>query len=90
MPTFFWSPVTLLNRMPVISNHAMNDLGLYLLVELCLAFGLATFFWPDKFQPLFEVLLFPWAASRRIVRIHSLIAIGAYLLLLIKLLTRWF
>ncbi len=64
---------------------AMIDLELCLAAQLCLAFGVAGLFWPQKFMPLFEVLLFPWAASYRAVRANSLAAIGLSLLLLGKL-----
>jgi len=63
----------------------MNHLAVSLLVELSLALGLAGLFWPDKFLPLFEVLLFPWAASNRTIRAHSIATIAGALLLLVKL-----
>jgi hypothetical protein len=66
---------------------AVNDLGLCLLVQLGLAFGLAGVFWPDKFMPLFEILMFPWAASCRAVRANGMAAIGLSLILLVTLLT---
>jgi hypothetical protein len=64
----------------------MNNLELCLVVQFCLAFGIAGLFWPEKFMPLFEVLLFPWAASYRAVRANSVAAIGLSLLLLTRLL----
>lgn len=64
----------------------MMDLGICLLVQLCLAFGVAGLFWPEKFRPVFEILLFPWAASYRAVKANSLAAIGLSLLLLGRLL----
>jgi len=64
----------------------MTNLGICLLVQLCLAFGVAGLFWPEKFMPVFEVLLFPWAASYRAVRANSLAAIGLSILLLARLL----
>ena len=63
----------------------MNVLELCLVVQLCLAFGVAGLFWPEKFRPLFDVLLFPWAATYRAVRANSLAAIGLSLLLLARL-----
>ena len=66
---------------------AMDHLGLCLLVQLSLAFGVAGLLWPDKFMPLFDVLMFPWAASYRAVRANSLAAIGLSLVLLVKLFT---
>ena len=63
----------------------MNTSVLCLVVELCLAFGVAGLFWPDKFLPVFDVLMFPWAASYRLVRAHSFAAIAVSLVLLLTL-----
>jgi hypothetical protein len=63
----------------------MIKLELCVVVQLCLAFGVAGLFWPDKLKPVFEVLLFPWAASYRMVRANSLAAIGLSILLLARL-----
>jgi hypothetical protein len=65
----------------------MNELGLCLLVQLGFAFGLAGVFWPDKFMPLFEILMFPWAASCRAVRANGVAAIGLSLILLVTVLS---
>jgi hypothetical protein len=62
----------------------MNSLELCLAIQLALAFGMAGLLWPDKFMQLFDVLMFPWAASYRMVRAHSIAAIGLSLLLLVK------
>jgi hypothetical protein len=51
-----------------------------------LAFGVAGLFWPEKFRPLFDVLMFPWAASYRAVKVNSLASIILSLLLLVRLL----
>lgn len=65
----------------------MNILGLCLVVQFCLAFGVAGLFWPEKIMPLFDVLMFPWAATYRSVRANSLAAIGLSVLLLARLFT---
>jgi hypothetical protein len=65
----------------------MNILGLCLVVQLCVAFGVAGLFWPEKILPLFDVLMFPWAASYRSVRANSIAALGLSALLLARLLT---
>lgn len=65
----------------------MNNLGLCLVLQLCLAFGMGGLFWPDKFMPIFDVLMFPWAASYRTIRANSIAAIGLSLLLLVTLIT---
>jgi hypothetical protein len=67
-------------------NQAMDNLRwLSLLAEICLAVGMAGLFWPDKFLSAFEVLMFPWAATHRLVRAHSIAAIGAALFLVAAL-----
>jgi hypothetical protein len=63
----------------------MNSLGVCLLVQMSLAFGVAGLLWPDKLMPLFDVLMFPWAASYRTVRANSVAAIGISIVLLVKL-----
>ena len=63
----------------------MDYLGLCLFVQLSLAFGVAGLLWPDKFMSLFDVLMFPWAASYRTVRANSLAAIALSVVLLVKL-----
>jgi hypothetical protein len=64
----------------------MDNLVLGLLVQVFLAFGVAGLLWPDKLMPLFGVLMFPWRASYRLIRAHGVVAIGAYLIVLGKLL----
>jgi hypothetical protein len=64
----------------------MMNLELCFLLQLCLTFGVAGLLWPEKFLPLFEVLLFPWVASYRAVRANCLVAIALSILLLARLL----
>jgi hypothetical protein len=64
----------------------MPDLGLCLLVQFCLAFGVAGLFWPEKIKPYFEVLMFPWAASYRTLRANSIAAVALSVLLFAKML----
>jgi hypothetical protein len=85
--TFLRSPCRAPMRKPFVRVIAMNILGLCLVVQLGLAFGLAGLFWPDKFRPLFDILLFPWAASCGAIRANSIVAIGLSLLLLVTRLT---
>lgn len=63
----------------------MNSLGVCLLVQMSLAFGVAGLLWPEKLMPVFDVLMFPWAASYRTVRTNSVAAIGISIFILIKL-----
>jgi len=64
----------------------MKGLGLCLVVQLGVAFGMGGLLWPDKFLPVFDVLMFPWAASYRVIRANSIGAILFSLLLLVTLL----
>ena len=65
----------------------MHILELCVVVQCCLAFGVAGLFWPEKMRPVFDVLMFPWAASYRSVRANSIAALGLSALLLARLLT---
>jgi hypothetical protein len=63
----------------------MNILGLCLLVQVCLAFGVAGLFWPEKVRPVFDVLMFPWPATNRTLRLNCVAAIAVSALLLARL-----
>ena len=63
----------------------LNHLGLSLVIQGSLAFGLAGLFWPEKFMPVFDVLMFPWPSSYRTVRGHSIAAIALSVLLFLLL-----
>jgi hypothetical protein len=39
---------------------------------------------PDKLMPVFKTLMFPWPASYRSIRVNAVIAVGAYLLVVGK------
>ena len=68
----------------------MVNLVLCALVQLYLGFGVAGLVWPDKFMPLFGVLMFPWPANHRVIRANGVIAIGAYVFVVAKFLTTAF
>lgn len=65
----------------------MNHLELCFGVQIGLISGLAGLLWPAKFMPLFEILMFPWAASCRAIRANGIAAVGLSLLLFVVLLT---
>jgi hypothetical protein len=69
-----------ISRMGILT---VNNLALCIVVQLGVAFGLAGLLWPDKFLPLFEILMFPWAANHRAIRANGVAAIGLSLLLLV-------
>lgn len=81
-----------LGQLPMKRNSRIgilnvNTLWLCLVVQLGLAFGVAALFWPDKFMPLFEILMFPFAAKCRATRANGVAAIGLSVLLLVTRLT---
>ena len=64
----------------------MENYIVLLVVQLNLIFGVAGLLWPDRLMPVFAVLMFPWPASHRAIRVHGIIAIAGYVLVLAKLL----
>ncbi|HXJ90043.1 MAG TPA: hypothetical protein VMS18_24740 [Candidatus Binatia bacterium] len=66
----------------------MENLVFYLIVQFNLIFGVAGLMWPDKLMPVFGLLMFPWPASHRAIRIHGIVAVAGYLLVLTEVLAR--
>jgi hypothetical protein len=66
----------------------MNHLTLSLFVQLSLAFGVAGLLWPEKLIAVFDVLMFPWPATHRLVRANAWGALLLSFLLFLALLTR--
>jgi len=64
----------------------MENVVFLLIVQLNLVFGVAGLIWPDKLMPFYGVLMFPWPASHRAIRIHGVVSIAGYLLVVAKLL----
>jgi hypothetical protein len=56
-----------------------------LIVQANLVFGLAGLIWPEKLMSLYGVLMFPWPATHRAIRINGVVAILGWLLVLAKL-----
>ncbi len=66
-------------------SFVMENFVFLAIVQLNLVFGAAGLIWPDRLMPLFGVLMFPWPASHRAIRVHGVVAIAGYLLVLGKL-----
>jgi hypothetical protein len=66
----------------------MSSLGIGLLVQVCLMFGVAGLLWPEKFMPVFAVLMFPWYASHKSLRMNSIAAIALSVLLFLGLIVK--
>jgi hypothetical protein len=67
----------------------VNNLDICVVAQLCLAFGIGGLLWPEKFIPIFDILLFPWMATYRAVRVNSLAAIGLSVLFLARVVSSW-
>jgi hypothetical protein len=63
----------------------MNHLLFYLVVQLSLAFGVAGLLWPERLVNVFDVLMFPWPATYKLVRANAWGAILLSLLLCLAL-----
>ena len=66
----------------------MANLGVPLLVQLCLGFGVAGLLWPEKFVAVFDVLMFPWPATHKLVRANAWGAVVLSFLLFLTLISR--
>ncbi len=63
----------------------MDNLIFCTIALLNFIFGLAGLIWPDQLMPVFRMLMFPWRATHRAIRVNGIVAIAAYLLVLGKL-----
>jgi hypothetical protein len=63
----------------------MANLVFYLIVQFNLIFGVAGLMWPDKLMPVFGLLMFPWPPTHRAIRIHGVVAVIGYLLVVAKI-----
>ena len=66
----------------------MNHLLLTLVIQFALGFGVAGLLWPERLASVFDVLMFPWPATYRLVRANALAAILLSLILFLALLAR--
>lgn len=64
----------------------MENVIFFLIVQANLVFGLAGLIWPERFMSLYGILMFPWPASHRAIRVHGIVAIAGYLLVLGRIL----
>lgn len=66
----------------------MNHIVLSLVVQLSLTFGVAGLLWPEKMVVVFDVLMFPWAATHKLVRVNAWLSLFLALFLFMALLAR--
>jgi hypothetical protein len=63
----------------------MHSVGVSLVIQVSLIFGLAGLLWPEKLAPVFDILMFPWPSSSRTVRTNSIAALLLSALLFVSL-----
>ena len=67
----------------------MDRMVQLLVVQLTLVFGVAGLLWPEKLVAVFDVLMFPWPATHKLVRANAwgalLLALFLFLSVLAKL-----
>ena len=67
----------------------MDRMVQLLVVQLSLVFGVAGLLWPEKLVAVFDVLMFPWPATHKLVRANAwgalLLALFLFLAVLEKL-----
>jgi hypothetical protein len=66
----------------------MYQLGIPLFTQVSLAVGLAGLLWPEKLMPVFDVLMFPWPSTYRMLRANSIGAIVLSVLLFVGMIAR--
>ncbi len=76
------------NNFALVQISNMEQIGLPLVIHLCLAFGIAGLLWPEKLKPVLETLMFPWFPSYRVLRNHSVGAILLSVVLLVAFIAR--
>jgi len=66
----------------------MEQIGISLFTQISLAIGLAGLLWPEKLMPVFDLLMFPWPSTYRMLRANSIGAIVLSVLLFVGMITR--
>jgi hypothetical protein len=66
----------------------MNHMVQLLIVQLSLVFGVAGLLWPEKLVAVFDVLMFPWPATHKLVRVNAWVALCLAVLLFLAVLAR--
>jgi len=49
----------------------MNPMVQMLVIQLSVTVGVAGLLWPEKLVPVFDVLMFPWPATHKLVRTNA-------------------
>lgn len=66
----------------------MNHMVQLLVVQLTFTFGVAGLLWPEKLVAVFDVLMFPWPATYKLVRANAWGALAIAVILFVAVLNR--
>lgn len=66
----------------------MDRMVQLLVVQLSLVFGVAGLLWPEKLVAVFDVLMFPWPATHKLVRANAWGALFLAILLFVAVLAK--
>ena len=66
----------------------MNPMVQLMVVQLSLVFGVAGLLWPEKLVAVFDVLMFPWPATYKLVRANAWGALFLAALLLLAVVAK--
>jgi len=64
----------------------MEDIVYCLVVQVNMLFGVAGLLWPEKLMPYHAILMFPWRATHRAIRVHGIVAVVGWVCVLAKIL----
>jgi hypothetical protein len=66
----------------------MNPTVQLVVIQLSVIFGVAGLLWPEKLVAVFDVLMFPWPATHKLVRANAWGALAIAIFLLISAVLR--
>ena len=66
----------------------MSHMVQLLVVQLSFVFGVAGLLWPEKLVAVFDILMFPWPATHKLVRANAWGAVVLSFLLFLTLISR--
>lgn len=61
----------------------MNRMVQMLIIQLSVIFGVAGVLWPEKLASVFDLLMFPWPATHKLIRANACGALALAILLFV-------
>ena len=66
----------------------MNHMVQVLVIQLSVILGVAGLLWPEKLVSIFDVLMFPWPATHKLVRTNAWGALALAIFLFVAVVLR--